>query len=66
MSPTFRPRRSFTIAGIRLRLGRRGVSASTRFGPVTINSSGRASVRTSVGSWIFGDKRSRRRDESAT
>lgn len=64
--PTFRPRRSFSIGGVRFRLGRRGVSASSRFGPVTINSSGRASLRTPVGSWLFGGKRGRRRDESAT
>lgn len=61
--PFFRPRRSVTIGGVRLNLGKCGVtSASVRRGRVTRSlTTGRTSVRTPLGSLIFGSPRKRRR-----
>ena len=61
--PVFRPRRSLSIGGIRFNLGKRGVtSASVRRGRVTENlMTGRTSVRTPLGSLIFGSRKKRRR-----
>jgi hypothetical protein len=60
--PIFRPRRSVSIGGVRLNLGKRGItSASVRRGRVTRNlATGRTSVRTPLGSLIFGGGGKRR------
>lgn len=60
--PFFRPRRSVTVGGIRLNLGRRGVtSATVRRGRVSRNlTAGRTSISTPLGSFVFGGRKRRR------
>jgi hypothetical protein len=59
----FRPRRSVTVGGIRLNLGKRGItSASVRRGRVSRNlTTGRTSVSTPLGLLLFGAAKKRGR-----